>query len=1140
MSKTPDHRPDHRPEHLSAASDELQTSDVEAREADSGAGPKDLSQGKGTGRARALRKAKAPRKKWWILRHIFLSLASFLFFSAVVCGLLVLSLTEREVVIPHALAAKLETRLNQEIGDLKISVGQLVLRVDKNFIPRVRARNVGLIDTSGSEVMRVNSMRAVMSLEALKARHFAPDTLEVSGAQFVLRRRVDGSFVIEFGGSGTQFTSLEDVPKSVVAAFETGLMSHVEKIGLQDVTISIEDARSGRVWLATDIAATLKHSANAVEISFDSEVFNGTADLAQLQAGLTFDKTTLETEISLNVTDAAALDVAQQSPALSFLSVLDAPISAAMRAQISGDAHLKSYSGTLNIGAGTLAPEQGARPLAFEGASGYFTYDPKKQRLTFPDLNLQAETLNLSGSGHVLLTDFKDKFPQIFTGQFALDHLAADVEELFPEPLSFETGSLDLQLKLDPFQVKIGSMVLQNGDLWVRSSGQASARADGWSVALDSTVDRLDVDKLMGLWPASVIPKTRSWLNDNITAGQFQDLRFSLRSEPENLAPEVHLDWVFDEAQVRFLKTLPPIVEGAGYGIIHDDNLTVVVQEGKINAPSGGSIDVAGSVVEIPNLSVKPVQLTASLKTQSSVQAAVALLDEKPFNVLKNAKFGPDVAQGHAALTGRVRVPLVKQIQLEDVAFDVTGDLTQVVSSTLMPGQTLRSNQLSLGVTGEGIRIAGPVSIGTAQGNAAWSKAFGLEHAGISDISGSVTINQALLDTFGVGLPKGAVSGATQGDLTVALRKGQAPAFRVASRLEGLGLSIPALGVSKAKSQRGRFSIAGQAGATPSISDLSLTAAGLSASGGRVRLNSNGTLDQLSFETLKVGQWLQTSPTLIGQGRGVPVQIKLQGGTVDLRSAPFAKGGSSGSNASASPLDVALDRLIVTDGFALHGASAQLKQNGGLSGVFKGRLNGGAAITGRIAPGKYGSDFEIKAKNGGRAIVSAGLLEEADGGTLAVALKAREVAGTFDGSARLSGARIMSAPKLAELLSLISVVGLIEQLAGPGIFFNAIESTFTILPDRINIGPSSAQGPSLGVSAEGTYFTGSKSLDIQGVVSPFYFLNAVGQIVSKKGEGLFGFNFGLQGPVASPKVSVNPLSLLTPGALRGIFRKAKP
>ena len=43
-------------------------------------------------------------------------------------------------------------------------------------------------------------------------------------------------------------------------------------------------------------------------------------------------------------------------------------------------------------------------------------------------------------------------------------------------------------------------------------------------------------------------------------------------------------------------------------------------------------------------------------------------------------------------------------------------------------------------------------------------------------------------------------------------------------------------------------------------------------------------------------------------------------------------------------------------------------------------------------------------------------------------------------------------------------------------------------------------------------------------------------LASKKGEGIFGVTYSATGNADQPKISVNPLSVLTPGILRRIFQ----
>ncbi len=80
----------------------------------------------------------------------------------------------------------------------------------------------------------------------------------------------------------------------------------------------------------------------------------------------------------------------------------------------------------------------------------------------------------------------------------------------------------------------------------------------------------------------------------------------------------------------------------------------------------------------------------------------------------------------------------------------------------------------------------------------------------------------------------------------------------------------------------------------------------------------------------------------------------------------------------------------------------------------------------------------------------------------------------------------------------------------------------------------------MGISMDGYYYLGTEQLQMQGVISPFYVVNSVGRIFARRGEGLVGFNYQLEGTATSPKVSVNPLSILTPGIFRDIFRRDPP
>ena len=76
----------------------------------------------------------------------------------------------------------------------------------------------------------------------------------------------------------------------------------------------------------------------------------------------------------------------------------------------------------------------------------------------------------------------------------------------------------------------------------------------------------------------------------------------------------------------------------------------------------------------------------------------------------------------------------------------------------------------------------------------------------------------------------------------------------------------------------------------------------------------------------------------------------------------------------------------------------------------------------------------------------------------------------------------------------------------------------------------------------------TQTVNLGGTYVPLYGLNsAVGAIpvlgnllVGRKGEGIVGITFAIQGPLQDPNVLVNPMSVVAPGIFRQIFEFGGP
>jgi hypothetical protein len=168
------------------------------------------------------------------------------------------------------------------------------------------------------------------------------------------------------------------------------------------------------------------------------------------------------------------------------------------------------------------------------------------------------------------------------------------------------------------------------------------------------------------------------------------------------------------------------------------------------------------------------------------------------------------------------------------------------------------------------------------------------------------------------------------------------------------------------------------------------------------------------------------------------------------------------------------------------------------------------------------------------------------GGTL-------KLEGTFDdsepdqplkGRLKVKDYRLINAPGLARVLSIMALTGIGDALRGDGISFSKLDVPFEWRNNILEITDAQASGSSLGVTASGKVQGEIERFNIKGTIVPFYAINSVlgkipllGHLLTggEKGGGIFAARYTMRGPLDDPEVSVNPVSVLAPGFLRNLF-----
>lgn len=1073
---------------------------------------------------------------WLILGLPLLALAAIFAFMV---------LSHQPLAAPDWLIGRLEARANAALaGRMTVRLGGAEVIVDEGFVPRVRLRQVELAQSSGLPLAVFPELRATFRAQPLLRGKLEPRGFLIRGASVALRRLEDGRFDIDLGAglaqggmAGFSLENLGALTDAVEATFATPVLAKVEQITAEDLRIRLDDGRLGKVWEVSDGRFRLTQTAEKIALTLAFDVGERDQLPAQVALSASTTKRSPEAEFGAAVTDVPAAELALQSPALAMLGLLDAPISGTLRSGVDGAGNLHRLEASLRIGAGALRPDAGANPVSFERADLRLRYDPARQQVTISDLGLQSRALRFAASGQVLLRDFAHGLPREALVQMALSDIQADPEGLFERPAKFAQGAVDARLRLDPFRAELGQVQLVEGDRRISGRGAVSAASDGWRVAFDAGIDHVAQSDLLLLWPPALVPPTRKWLANNVATGELRNARAALRLSP-GAAPRVELGYEFRGAEVTILRTLPPVTEGRGFAGITENQHTLMVEEGTVQAPSGGRIEVADSVMTVPDIKEKFAHTVVKLVTRSPIPAALSLLDQEPFRFLSKAGQGTDIATGWAEARTNLRFRLLPKITPKDVDFDVLARLTDVRSEKVVPGRVLTAPRLSLRADRDGMSIGGRGLFDIIPFDARWRQNFSPDEKGHSTVDGFVQVTPAALDHLGIGLPKGAVKGEGWGHMALDLRKGLPPAYDFETDLKGIALAIPEIGWQKPSQPKGHFTVRGALGPVPTVEHLALTAPGLSAEGG-LTLTAKG-FERARLSKVVVGTWFKGALDLIGRGKARAPDVAVTGGTLDLRSAKFGASAKGGGGGGGNRITANLDRLIITDTLALAPMRGEFTTRGGFSGNFTGQVNGEAPVQGSVVPAPNGrAAVRVTSENAGQALRASGLFTKARGGSLDLTLTPIEQA-SYDGTLKATGLRVKDAPALASMLSAASVIGLLEQLNGDGILFNEVNGAFRLTPNGVSVTSGEAIGASMGVTMTGNYYPATGQMEMEGVITPFYLVNAIGQIVSRPGEGLFGFTYALGGTADALKVSINPLSILTPGLFREIFRRAPP
>lgn len=843
------------------------------------------------------------------------------------------------------------------------------------------------------------------------------------------------------------------------------------------------------------------------------------------------------------------------------------------------DGGLQASNISLNIGRGEYRGL--AQKLPFKAAQFKAKLEPGKQQMKISTIALDSPKLSFTGRGDLTqlgaLSDGDINSSPVFNVQ--LNDVAIDAVPTFTAPLQFQaveaSGQIDfddrrlslprlsLELAKDVNQADAEQIAAEQISAEQIAAGQAKTRFDlsveatqnaqtGKIETLQASGDmtgRMGPQDLLALWPAKAADGARRWVvsavkSANINRFNFKaDLDAAYFENPVFTEDYITAELGLSGGVVKYMRYMPEITDAIVNGRLIGNRIEADILSGRV-----GGLSLERGTVEMPRLIPIGGDIIINITGTGSAANMLSLVDNRPFEYATKYGVDPNKVGGQGRIDMRITRPMLVNFDQNRIEYAVKGDFFDATAPFEIMGQAVTEGQIRLEADKTGLLMSGPVKIGPWHANMEWREVFGLNPPP-TRYTMTGLVGRDILDQFGIGLREyfdGTVpieiqalgrgldiqSGTLMADLTQA----ELSVSNVWSKAAGQASTL------RAKLQRGK-------GGTISLPQVDLTAPGLELSG-TLEIAQNLQLKILDFSKMRVDGLIDAAVQLKPDLNNQRFSLFVEGDYLDV--SPWVSASLAARNSSAIDVPVlmtaSIDRFILKEGYELSDTKLLFTHSGkSLSNLRLGGMSEDGPVSAELVsdPEDGSRAASLQIPNASKAISAFLGLTSTRGGKLDIKanLPPVDMSGPTLGSAVITDFKLERAPFLAQILSLASLTGLVDTLGGSGLLFERFDVPFTLDDSLLQVRNARLYGPALGMTGDGDIQIDARVLDIDGTVVPAYNANTIlgdipvlGSLLGKKGEGVFALNYAVTGSFEKAQISVNPLSALTPGFLRGIFR----
>jgi hypothetical protein len=744
------------------------------------------------------------------------------------------------------------------------------------------------------------------------------------------------------------------------------------------------------------------------------------------------------------------------------------------------------------------------------------------------DLNIEAIAAELHGKAGILdYHDFWDK-PRAVKSIDIMAEYNRRARKLIISPLAVDFGGPKLEMTV--------------------TGSEPSDNKHDLDIVLTTKIDDWPTDNYAALWPKPIITDARDWIVTNISKGNFDHGEATFKgSLAWNDIGDVDLTegngkLAASGATVHYMDGMPP-VENVGATATFD------LKQMTVNITGGGidELKIVPFALTIDGLDQHMQTATIPLRIAGPLPNILKLIDAPPLEYAKAIGLTPDDISGRAEGTVTFKFPLLKTLAMKDADIVAKAKLIDLESTKLLKGVDISQGALALDLDKSGFTTKGTVALNKVPLQIVWQQNFSTDNGkplSTAEVTGSVQGEQwpllginAFAGTKG---PTAVTIAYTQADKANATLTGTLDMANAETHLDQLDWKKSAGTAATLK-----FAAAIPAEGNIKVSLIDFEGPQLDIKG-KAEMRSDATgFTSLDLKPMIIGRTNVALHFTQLEGKDGALHFDASGAALDVSG---LRGGKDPGRTDPRPKEYRLkvDKLYTSDtGFISDAEGYAVRDEMGWSEVsFHGQAQGSHQLDIDLTAEDDGTrNFSATCDDFGKALQGLGFTDTVrDGALRIVGTSTADAPRTVEGTIKVGHFVVRDLPVLAFLLNATAPFN-IGALVTNSAEFDHMKGRFKWEGDMIQLKGVNASGSAIGINIQGKVDMNTGAAKLNGTIVPFSMVNRIisyipiiGDLITGgSGGGVLAVAYTVGGTLGSPKINVNPVSLLTPGFVRNLF-----